>query len=171
MERANLRAMWPEIVIQILRILIWILGLLSAGAGTISVVQGAGMPLLSTPATNWFWILLGATIVLLAAGWAFDTWRKGHQEGEDELLDQIVAIIGWLLDALQEETGKLLREIPQSVVEQAAREVYRHFIAGTPLAFVPEEVFVQLVVEQWRRIAGVQALSHRIATSEQLASE
>jgi hypothetical protein len=76
--------------------------------------------------------------------------------GDDDL-DFLYDIIGLVLSSLEGETRRRLSELEQAEVEAAAREVYGRFIAGTPAVhLVDEDSFVQMVVEQWRRIAGVE---------------
>jgi len=149
------RPQWLSILIEVLS---FILTILSGIGGTLALgqTQPGAHALGLDPSASWVWILLIAVIVLAIVTWAFRMWLKRRGDTDEELLDQILEFVGWVLDALKEETGNRLRELPQSQVEDAARQVYREFIADTPLAIVPEEVFVKFVVDRWRQIVGVQ---------------
>jgi len=160
------RPQWIDLLITILS---FILSLLTGGAGAGVAIQALSSPdrlsaFEAGGSTTWFWILFAAVAVLAVVAWAFRMWQE-KREGEDsELLDQVFGFIDWLLDALEKETGRLLRDIPQATVEAAAKRVYSQFIAGTALAIVPEQVFVDAVVAQWRKMAGVQSQVARIAS-------
>lgn len=147
------RKPWLDLL---LRILALIFSFLFGGTSIAAVTRPGGVGVLALdPASKWFWILAGVLLVLALATWAFQWWRERQQDDEDELLKQILDFVQWVLTSLEQETGRLLREIPQSTVEEAARQVYRSFIANTPLAIVPEGVFVDFVVERWKRAVGV----------------
>lgn len=157
-----------DIVIVILKALLAILSVI-AGAGAVFSGPAPGLAAAGMQPASWVWILGGVMLVLAGLTWLFTFWRERGGPSEDPLWDQILDIVDWLLKALAQETGKLLREIPQSVVEQAAKDVYRQFIANKPLAGLMSEAdFVAMVVEQWRRIAGVETLVAR--TVEQSAA-
>jgi len=149
------RPPWLTVLIEILSFILTILsgagGILALGQ-TRTGVSAQGLD----PSASWFWILLLAVIVLAIVTWAFRMWLKRRGDTDDELFDQVLGFVDWVLGALKDETGKRLREIPQSEVEDAARQVYGEFIEGSPLALVPEDVFVRFVVERWRQMAGVQ---------------
>lgn len=105
---------------------------------------------------SWIWIIVVASVAILAAGgaWALRAWRK-HSDVDDNA-SELWDLVEDLLDALEKETKRRLQELPQSQVEAAAREVYRRFVAGTPLVnLVDEQQFVALVVDQWRKLAGL----------------
>ena len=104
-------------------------------------------------------ILIGIAVVVLAglALIAFRYWRS--KQGEDERTDFLCDLIELVLDTLVKETKQELADIPLSEVEEIARAVYDKVIAPTPIApFIPRETFVQLVVDEWRRVVGVQTL-------------
>jgi len=146
---------WLEIVIKVLR---WLIAILSAVGGATAVASGIPGTTMAARAMSegtWLWVLLGVLAIAGVLTWVFETWRQGRQDNEDKILDQVLDFVQWILESLKEETGKRLRDIPQATVEAAARQVYREFLADTPLAFVPEDVFTGMVVEYWRKVAGV----------------
>jgi len=149
------RPQWLDILIKVLS---FILSLLSGFGGALVLApSSAGLRAQGLdPTSKWFLILLGCSVVLAVAVWVFRMWLERREETENELLEKVLDYVESVLDALKEETNKRLREIPQAAVEGAARQVYQTFIADTALALVPEDVFVQFVVERWRQLAGVQ---------------
>ena len=158
MRTVDSRSQWLDLLIVLLKFLLTLLSGASGVATWIVVSSDPGVRALGLgPDVTWFWILLITVFVLAVATWAFQLWRKGQQDTESELLSRVLDFVEWVLDSLKAETGKLLREIPRSVVEEAAKEVYRTFIQDTPLGFVPEDVFVDFVVRRWEQMAGVQA--------------
>jgi len=154
---------WIEIVIQVLRFLIALLGSLS---GVLAIAQGVLPSSLALPTTSWFWIFAGAVLVFGVLLWLFERWRQGREGSDDAILEDVLDFVEDILESLKAEAGRLLSEIPQATVEEAARQVYRQFIAGTPLgAVVAEEVFVSFVVERWRRLAGIESAVHVAITA------
>ena len=115
---------------------------------------------------EWFWgvgLLAIAFILIVLGKQIYKLSKRVHEEdGELELLFEIIDLV---LTALEKETKRRLSELEQAEVEAAARDVYRRFIAATPARhFVDEAGFVRMVVEQWRKIAGVeQSVSGSIA--------
>lgn len=153
---------WVEIVIIVLKAVLALLGLLAGVASFLGGTSAGQAMLLGLDPTGWVWVLFGAFLVIGVLTWAFQLWRDRHGPSEDQLLEQILDFVEWLLEALKAETGRLLHEIPQSTVEEAARNVYRRFIAPSPLgALVSEETFVGMVVERWKylgTLSGVQSV-------------
>jgi hypothetical protein len=108
----------------------------------------------------WVWAIV---LPLVAAGLlqmgrlAYRALRNRFSEDVSEEWRTIFEIIDWVLDALEKETKRRLAEIDQAEVEAAARDVYARWIAGTVISKVmSQEDFVTIVVEQWRKIVGVQ---------------
>lgn len=147
---------WLQILLRVLR---FVFSLLCGGSAMILALTQSLDPLLvqtSDVATSWFWSLFVVGAVLALVLWAFVWWLENREETENELLERVLEYIADLLTALKEETGKRLREIPAEVVARAARAVYKQYIEGTKLAIIPEEVFVNFVIERWRQIAGIE---------------
>ena len=118
----------------------------------------------------WIGILAGVVLALGLGAWALDRWRKSTEQSEN--WDRILDLIEDVILALEKETRRALREIPQSEVEAAARAVYDRFVAPTFLAtFVSPSEFVSLVVERWRALAGVgTAVANAVEQVQRLAT-
>ena len=119
-------------------------------------------------ATTWSIIGVLAVIILGVALWAFRTWRK--TQDESERLAFVFDLVDLVLEALVRETKRELAQIPETEIAEAARAVWRQYIEPSPFAaFVPEQVFVDLALGQWRQVIGVgQAVTIAVARIQAL---
>jgi hypothetical protein len=103
----------------------------------------------------WILILLSLLAGAAAGGFAL---KLIDRKDDDELLDQVLDLAEVVIDTTKKAVQGAMQDVPIGEVEASATAVYRKYVAGTVLEKVmPERVFVNLVVEKWELLAGVEA--------------
>lgn len=89
------------------------------------------------------------------------------RKNDDELRDQVLDLAEVVIEATRKAVQGAMRDVPIGEVRASATAVYRRYVAGTVLEkAMSEHAFVDLVVEKWELLAGVEATAFE-ATSLQ----
>jgi hypothetical protein len=105
--------------------------------------------------SNWWWIIVVLMVLAGGARFAFCKWRETREAGEAS--GQILDLVEAVLKSLHKVFESGVYKVDQTHVINAARDVYRRFIAPTSLSkFVSEDEFTQAVLEAWQEVAGIE---------------
>lgn len=106
------------------------------------------------------WIIVWvSTLLLFSAGLSFFIWWRKRQDDVADEWDGILNLAQMVLEAVVKEAKKQLADIPLETVSASAGSVYDRYIADTAAAaLIPRQFFVNLVMEKWQELVGVQAL-------------
>lgn len=105
--------------------------------------------------SNWWWIVVVLMVLAGSARFLFRRWRESREE--DAAHERILNLVETVLKSLHEVFKGEVHKVDREQVLDAAREVYRRFIAPTSLSkFVSEEEFTNALWEAWQEIAGVE---------------